>query len=234
MPRTSCAPSRCTSRPRLSAMATVEATLRRPELLVTADEGFEVTNPATGEVLALVPRHGRGGDTARARGRRGRIPRLAREDRGRAREDPAPLFDLMLEHEDDLALLMTLEQGKPLAEARDRGQVRRLVLRVVRRGGEARLRRHDPAPSRRPPHRRAQAAGRRHGGITPWNFPSAMVTRKAAPALAAGCTMVLKPAEPDAALRARDRRARRGGGPAGGCALVRHHRRRRRPRSAAR
>ena len=106
------------------------------------------------------------------------------------------LADLMLEHEDDLARLMVARAGQAARRGARRGRVRRVVLRVVRRGGEARLRRH-----------RSRRRGRTSGsivtkepvgvtaGITPWNFPAAMPTRKSAPALAAGCTMVLKPAE---------------------------------------
>ena len=84
--------------------------------------------------------------------------------------------------------------GQAAGRVAGRGGVRRVVPRVVRRGGQARLRRHHPLAARRPAHRRRAPAGRR-AGITPWNFPAAMPTRKAAPALAAGCTMVLKPAE---------------------------------------
>ena len=101
----------------------------------------------------------------------------------------------MIEHEDELARLLTTEQGKPLAESRVEVAVRRVVLRVVRRGGEARLRRHDPDLRA---DRRIVVTKEPVGvtaGITPWNFPAAMPTRKSAPALAAGCTMVLKPAE---------------------------------------
>ena len=74
------------------------------------------------------------------------------------------LADLMLEREDDLARLMVLEQGKPLAEARVEVAVRRVLLRVVRRGGEAGLRRHDPDAVAGQADPRHEGAGRRHGG----------------------------------------------------------------------
>ena len=92
-------------------------------------------------------------------------------------------------------MLMTAEQGKPLAESRGEIAYGAVVHRVVRRGGQARLRRHHPAPSA--DDRRIVVIKQPIGvcaAITPWNFPNAMITRKAGPALAAGCTMVIKPA----------------------------------------
>ena len=103
--------------------------------------------------------------------------------------------DLLHENVDDLALLLTTEQGKPLAEAR--AEIAYAASFLEWFGEEAKRAYGDVIP---PP-----ADGMRivvvkepigvTAGITPWNFPAAMVTRKAAPALAAGCTMVLKPAE---------------------------------------
>jgi len=103
--------------------------------------------------------------------------------------------DLMLEHEDDLARLLTTEQGKPLAESRVEVQYAASFYEWF--GEEAKRVYGDTIPT--------YASDRRivvtkhpigvTAGITPWNFPAAMPTRKSAPALAAGCTMVLKPAE---------------------------------------
>src|SRR5947209_8352555 len=103
--------------------------------------------------------------------------------------------DLMLEREDDLARLLTLEQGKPLAESRVEVQYAASFFEWF--GEEGKRVYGDTIPT--------YAADRRivvikdpvgvTAGITPWNFPAAMPTRKSAPALAAGCTMVLKPAE---------------------------------------
>jgi succinate-semialdehyde dehydrogenase/glutarate-semialdehyde dehydrogenase len=103
--------------------------------------------------------------------------------------------DLMLEHEDELAHLLTTEQGKPLAESRLEVQYAASFYEWF--GEEAKRVYGDTIPT--------YAADRRivvtkdpigvTAGITPWNFPAAMPTRKSAPALAAGCTMVLKPAE---------------------------------------
>jgi succinate-semialdehyde dehydrogenase / glutarate-semialdehyde dehydrogenase len=174
-----------------------DLSLRRPELLVTADEGdtFAVTNPATGEVLAQVARMG-GAETRQALaaaeaalpGWRGRTA----GDRGRIMRRFA---DLMLENEDDLALLLTLEQGKPLFESH--AEIKYAASFLEWFGEEGKRVYGDTIPQPLSDRRilvLKQPVGVT-AGITPWNFPSAMVTRKAAPALAAGCTMVLKPAE---------------------------------------
>jgi succinate-semialdehyde dehydrogenase/glutarate-semialdehyde dehydrogenase len=101
----------------------------------------------------------------------------------------------MLEHEDDLARLMVVEQGKPLAEARVEVQYAASFYEWF--GEEAKRVYGDTIPSPWPD-KRVHVTKEPVGvtaGITPWNFPAAMPTRKSAPALAAGCTMVLKPAE---------------------------------------
>jgi succinate-semialdehyde dehydrogenase / glutarate-semialdehyde dehydrogenase len=179
-----------------------EAALRREQAFVDgrwvdADSGdtFTVTNPATGEELARVPRMG-AAETRRALeaaeaafpGWRARTA----ADRGRTLRRWA---DLMLEHLDDLALLLTLEQGKPLAESE--AEIRYAASFLEWFGEEGKRVYGDTIPSPLPDRRilvLKQPVGV-SAGITPWNFPSAMPTRKAAPALAAGCTMVLKPAE---------------------------------------
>jgi succinate-semialdehyde dehydrogenase/glutarate-semialdehyde dehydrogenase len=105
------------------------------------------------------------------------------------------LADLMLEHEEDLARLMVLEQGKPLAEARV--EVAYAASFFEWFGEEAKRVYGDTIPHPTPDRRIVvlkQPVGVT-AGITPWNFPAAMPARKSAPALAAGCTMVLKPAE---------------------------------------
>src|SRR3989442_9940552 len=101
----------------------------------------------------------------------------------------------MLEHEDDLARLLTTEQGKPLAESRL--EVAYAASFYEWFGEEAKRAYGDTIPSPWPD-RRIVVTKEPVGvtaGITPWNFPAAMPTRKIAPAMAAGCTMVLKPAE---------------------------------------
>jgi succinate-semialdehyde dehydrogenase/glutarate-semialdehyde dehydrogenase len=183
-------------------VTTVESDLLRRQAYldgewVDADSGetFPVANPATGEVLAEVPRMG-AAETARAIAAAERaLPEWKRRPaRERARTLRA-LADLMLEHEDELARLMVLEQGKPLAEAR--AEVAYAASFYEWFGEEAKRVYGETIPSPWPDkriHVSKEAIGVT-AGITPWNFPSAMPTRKSAPALAAGCTMVLKPAE---------------------------------------
>jgi len=181
--------------------------LQRPDLLrtqawlngewVDADSGetFPVTNPATGEELARVPRLG-AAETSRAlEAAEHAYPAW----RARTAADRARILrrwaDLMHEHLEDLALLLTLEQGKPLAESR--GEIAYAAAFLEWFGEEGKRVYGDTIPQPLSD-RRILVLKEPVGvgaGITPWNFPSAMPTRKAGPALAAGCTMVLKPAE---------------------------------------
>jgi succinate-semialdehyde dehydrogenase/glutarate-semialdehyde dehydrogenase len=164
---------------------------------VDADSGetFSVTNPATGEVIADVPRLG-ADETRRAivGAERALAAWKTRPAKERARI-LRRLADLMLEHEEDLARLMVLEQGKPLAEARV--EVAYAASFYEWFGEEAKRVYGDTIPQPTADRRIVvlkQPVGVT-AGITPWNFPAAMPARKSAPALAAGCTMVLKPAE---------------------------------------
>jgi succinate-semialdehyde dehydrogenase/glutarate-semialdehyde dehydrogenase len=164
---------------------------------VDADSGetFPVVNPANDEVLAEVPRMG-AAETRRAieAARRALPDWKARTAKDRARV-LRRLADLMLENEEDLARLMVLEQGKPLAEARVEVQYAASFYEWFGEEGKRVYGDTIPTPW---PDRRILVTKEPVGvsaGITPWNFPSAMPTRKSAPALAAGCTMVLKPAE---------------------------------------
>jgi succinate-semialdehyde dehydrogenase / glutarate-semialdehyde dehydrogenase len=179
-----------------------ETALRREQAFVDgrwidADSGetFPVINPANGEELARVPRRG-AAETRRAlEAAEAAFPGW----RSRTAADRARILprwaDLMLEHLDDLALLLTLEQGKPLVESE--AEIRYAASFLEWFGEEGKRVYGDTIPSPLPDRRilvLKQPVGV-SAGITPWNFPSAMPTRKAAPALAAGCTMVLKPAE---------------------------------------
>ncbi|MFV3130467.1 NAD-dependent succinate-semialdehyde dehydrogenase [Niveispirillum sp. KHB5.9] len=162
-----------------------------------ADSGetFPVKNPATGEVLAYVPKMG-AAETARAI--------LAANEalpawRAKTAQERAKLLerwnDLMLAAADDLALLLTLEQGKSLAEAK--GEIVYGASFISWFAEEGRRAYGDVIPTHKAGSRLfaiKQAVGV-VGAITPWNFPNAMITRKLGPALAAGCTVVLKPAE---------------------------------------
>ncbi|SFO90815.1 succinate semialdehyde dehydrogenase [Variovorax sp. PDC80] len=181
--------------------------LQRPDLLrgaglidgqwVAADDGatFAVNDPATGRHLADVPRMGRAETERAIASAAAALPAW----RARTAPERARVLrrwaELMLAHQDDLGRLMTLEQGKPLAEAR--GEIAYAASFIEWFAEEAK--RVDGEVLQ------PQRAGQRIvvlkqpigvcAAITPWNFPAAMITRKVGPALAAGCTIVVKPAE---------------------------------------
>ncbi|HSF99579.1 MAG TPA: NAD-dependent succinate-semialdehyde dehydrogenase [Vicinamibacterales bacterium] len=153
-----------------------------------------VTDPATDEVIAEVPKGG-AADARLAI----EAARLALDDwRARPAAERSMLLrrlsDLMLARQEQLALLMTREQGKPLAEAR--GEILYAASFIEWAAEEAKRVYGDTIPASRRDKRilvLRQPVGVT-AAITPWNFPSAMITRKLGPALAAGCTMVVKPA----------------------------------------
>ena len=161
-----------------------------------ADSGktLAVTDPATGEPLGTVPNMG-ADETRRAiEAANAALPgwraKTAKERANVLRK----WFDLMMANQEDLARLMTAEQGKPLAESR--GEIAYAASFIEWFAEEGKRIYGDTIPS--------HGADKRIivlkepigvcAAITPWNFPAAMITRKAGPALAAGCTMVLKPA----------------------------------------
>ena len=155
---------------------------------------FEVRDPATGEPLASVPDLGVEETRDAIEAAHAAFP----EWRSRtAKERSAILrrwYELVLEHRSDLARLMTAEQGKPLAEAE--GEVLYGAAFVEWFAEEAKRVYGDVVPSHAPGRRIVvlrQPVGV-FAAITPWNFPCAMITRKVAPGLAAGCTAVVKPA----------------------------------------
>jgi succinate-semialdehyde dehydrogenase/glutarate-semialdehyde dehydrogenase len=165
------------------------------ELASDSGESFPVDDPATGETIRHVPRMG-AAETLRAlRTAEDALPAW----RGLLAKERARIMrrwsDLMLEHAEALARLLTTEQGKPLAESRVEIEYAASFLEWF--GEEAKRVYGDTIPTYM--HDRRIVVTKEPvgvtAGITPWNFPAAMVTRKAAPALAAGCTMVLKPAE---------------------------------------
>jgi len=155
---------------------------------------LEVTNPATGERLGTVPKMGEV-ETRRAIEAANRaLPSWRALTAKQRSQRLRRWFELMLEHQDDLARLLTLEQGKPLAEAK--GEIIYAANFFEWFAEEAKRVYGDTIPGHQPDKRLLvikQPIGVT-AAITPWNFPSAMITRKAAPALAAGCTMVVKPA----------------------------------------
>jgi succinate-semialdehyde dehydrogenase / glutarate-semialdehyde dehydrogenase len=164
---------------------------------VDADSGetFPVTNPATGDVIAEVPRLG-ATETRRALEAAQRAQPAWRARTAKERAAILRRFaDLMREHAEDLSILLTTEQGKPLLESRAEIEYAASFLEWF--GEEAKRVYGDTIPGFAPD-RRIVVLKEPIGvtaGITPWNFPAAMITRKAAPAIAAGCAMVVKPAE---------------------------------------
>ena len=161
-----------------------------------ADNGqtIKVTNPATGEVIGTVPKMG-AAETRRAIEAADKALPAWRALTAKERSNKLRRwFELMIENQDDLARLMTTEQGKPLAEAK--GEIAYAASFIEWFAEEAKRVYGDTIPGHQPDKRLIvikQPIGVT-AAITPWNFPAAMITRKAGPALAAGCTMVLKPA----------------------------------------
>ncbi len=161
-----------------------------------ADSGLtiKVNNPATGEIIGSVPKMG-AVETRRAIEAADRaLPAwrslTAKERATRLRR----WFDLLMENQDDLGRLMTMEQGKPLAESK--GEIAYAASFIEWFAEEGKRVYGDTIPGHQADKRilvMKQPIGVT-AAITPWNFPAAMITRKAGPALAAGCTMVIKPA----------------------------------------
>ncbi|WP_277186893.1 NAD-dependent succinate-semialdehyde dehydrogenase [Caballeronia sp. BR00000012568055] len=156
---------------------------------------YPVRNPATGEIIAQVARGGAEETELAIAAAKTAFPAwralTAKERSARVKR----WGELMLAHRSSLAELLTREQGKPLAEAL--GEVAYAASFLEWFAEEAKRSYGDVIPSPRPD---SQIVVTREpvgvvAAITPWNFPLAMITRKAGPALAAGCTMVLKPSE---------------------------------------
>ena len=154
----------------------------------------EVRNPARGSLIGSVPLLSRAETRAAIAAAAAAFPDWAART---ARERATLLrrwYELMMANQEDLAALMTAEQGKPLAEAR--GEIAYAAAFLEWYAEEARRVYGDVIPGHQPD-KRIVVTKEPIGvcaAITPWNFPAAMITRKAGPALAAGCTMVLKPA----------------------------------------
>ena len=157
-------------------------------------ETFPVTNPATGEVLGTVPKMGQSETRHAIKAASAALPAW----RARTAKERSQIlrrwFELIMAHQHDLAIIMTAEQGKPLSEAK--GEIAYAASFIEWFAEEGKRIYGDTIPG--------HAADKRIvvtkepigvcAAITPWNFPAAMITRKAGPALAAGCTMVVKPA----------------------------------------
>jgi succinate-semialdehyde dehydrogenase/glutarate-semialdehyde dehydrogenase len=159
-----------------------------------AETGIAVTNPATGETLGYIPDLG-ASETSEA------INAAEAAQKGWARRTAKDRsyvlrrwFNLIMDNQDDLARILTAEQGKPLPEAA--GEIAYGASFIEWFAEEARRAYGDITPGHAPD-KRILSVRQPIGvvaAITPWNFPNAMITRKAGPAFAAGCAMVLKPA----------------------------------------
>ena len=183
---------------------------------VSGTETMAVTNPATGEVIGTIPHLGQA-ETAKAIADANAAWPAWRKKT--AKERSAILrkwFNLMMENQDDLAAILTAEQGKPLAEAK--GEIAYGASYIEWFAEEGKRLYGENIPSHMAD-RRIMVTKEPIGvcvAITPWNFPNAMITRKAAPAMAAGCPMIVRPADltPFSAL-AMGELAHRAGIPAG-------------------
>ncbi len=188
---------------------------------VGGDATIDVTNPASGDVIASVPKLGaketRNAIEAAEKAMKGWAAKTAKERSNILRK----WYNLMMENQEDLAQIMTAEQGKPLAEAR--GEIAYGASFIEFFAEEAKRVNGETIPSHKSDARIVvirQPVGV-CGAITPWNFPNAMITRKAGPALAVGCTMVIKPAsETPLSALALCELAERAGIPAGVLSVV--------------
>jgi len=188
-----------------------------------ADNGntFPVTNPADGSVIAHVPDQG----VAEARRAIEAANAAWPAWRSKTAKERAVIlrrwYELMLENKDDLAQLMTAEQGKPLAESA--GEIMYGASFVEWFAEEGKRVYGDVIPTHMPDRRIIvikQSVGV-VAAVTPWNFPNAMITRKAGPALAAGCPIVIKPAsETPLSALALAELAERAGIPAGVFSII--------------
>ena len=159
-----------------------------------SNETIDVVNPASGETIGTVPKMGANETREAIEAANTAYP----EWRAKTAKERATIlriwFDLIIEHQDDLAKMMTAEQGKPLKESM--GEIIYAASFIEWFAEEGKRIYGDTIPQHAPG-KRIVVTKEPIGvcaAITPWNFPAAMITRKCGPALAAGCTMVVKPA----------------------------------------
>lgn len=172
--------------------------LKHPDISLEAPAShdyIEVNDAATGETLAWVKTYDRAGVEA-AINRSAKAQAAWKKQTALARADVLlAWYNLMLEHKENLAQILTAEQGKPLAEAR--GEIG-YAASFIRWFAEQARRVDGEVLTPTLPNQRLLVIKQAIGvtaAITPWNFPAAMITRKAGPAIAAGCSMLVKPAE---------------------------------------
>ena len=163
---------------------------------VDADSGetINVTNPATGEIIGTIPKMGTSETRRAIEAANAAYPAWRAKTAGERATILRRWHELLLENQEDLAILMTAEQGKPLAESK--GEIVYAASFIEWFAEEGKRIYGDTIP----PHQRDKRIVVLKepigvcAAVTPWNFPSAMITRKAGPALAVGCPMVVKPA----------------------------------------
>lgn len=177
---------------------TLQYLLKHPDISLEApasNDYIEVNDAATGETLAWVKTYDRAGVEA-AINRSAKAQATWKKQTALARADVLlAWYNLMLEHKENLAQILTAEQGKPLAEAR--GEIG-YAASFIRWFAEQARRIDGEVLTPTLPNQRLLVIKQAIGvtaAITPWNFPAAMITRKAGPAIAAGCSMLVKPAE---------------------------------------
>ena len=163
-------------------------------LSAKSNETIAVTNPADGAVVGHVPSLSAGEVEKVIEASNAALEKWRIKTASERSQILRKWFDLIIANADDLAMIMTSEQGKPLKEAR--GEIVYAASFVEWFAEEAKRTYGDTIPS--PQHKQRITVIKQPVGvtaaITPWNFPAAMITRKAAPALAAGCTMIVRPA----------------------------------------
>ncbi|MDO7433929.1 NAD-dependent succinate-semialdehyde dehydrogenase [Acinetobacter baumannii] len=172
--------------------------LKHPDISLEApasNDYIEVNDAATGETLAWVKTYDRA-EVEAAINRSAKAQAAWKKQTALARADVLlAWYNLMLEHKENLAQILTAEQGKPLAEAR--GEIG-YAASFIRWFAEQARRIDGEVLTPTLPNQRLLVIKQAIGvtaAITPWNFPAAMITRKAGPAIAAGCSMLVKPAE---------------------------------------
>ncbi|MHC0017566.1 NAD-dependent succinate-semialdehyde dehydrogenase [Acinetobacter pittii] len=177
---------------------TLQYLLKHPDISLEApasNDYIEVNDAATGETLAWVKTYDRAGVEA-AINRSAKAQATWKKQTALTRADVLlAWYNLMLEHKENLAQILTAEQGKPLAEAR--GEIG-YAASFIRWFAEQARRIDGEVLTPTLPNQRLLVIKQAIGvtaAITPWNFPAAMITRKAGPAIAAGCSMLVKPAE---------------------------------------
>ncbi|ETD68237.1 succinate-semialdehyde dehdyrogenase [Pelistega indica] len=163
---------------------------------LNADSGntIEVTNPATGEVIGTIPNMGKVETERAVKAAEAALTVWQKKSAKERSNILRKWFNLMMQYQDDLAYILTCEQGKPLTEAK--GEIAYGASYIEWFAEEAKRIYGDtiPAPSSDKRIIVIKQAVGVCAAITPWNFPNAMITRKAAPALAAGCSFIIRPA----------------------------------------